>query len=216
MAKRVQVIPLKCPECGNRLLGLEQDKVFFCAPCRKGYELLGGEFNPRPLHFARPVIEYPRVPVIFLPFYRFQVEFIAESKDPRQVEAARRYKDLDTIWVMGYNFARASYFGDTGFLYTESRAQIEEETDTYGRSERFRLAGCARTVAEAKGYIKLFLLLMIDKRRDITGMELSPLIHETSIWGIPFYDFQDKLKDAIRGKEIPAFATDDIEALRKI
>jgi hypothetical protein len=214
MGKRVRVVPLKCPDCGNRLLGLEQDKVFFCGPCRKAYELEKSGFEPRPLFFARPVIEYPRVPVVFLPFYRFRVEFVADSDDRRQILAAERYKDLDTIWVMGFNLIRPSYFGDLGLLYTEARVQVEKEDDTYGKTDRFRVAGCARTVDEAKIYTKLFILLMIDKREDITGMELSPLIHETSLWAIPFYDFQDKLLDAIMGREFPVFAIDDIEALR--
>ena len=206
---------LKCPDCGNRLLGLEQDKVFTCGPCRLAYELTRSGFEPRPLHFAKPQNEYPRVPVIYLPFYRFKVEFVAESQDPRQIEAAERYSDIDTIWVMGFNLVRASYFGDLGLIYTETRTQIQEETDTYGKTDKYRVGGCGRTVEEAKIYTKLFLLLMIDKRKDITGMDLSPLIHETSIWGFPFYDFSDKLVDGIKGREIPAFALDDIEALRR-
>ena len=216
MAKGVRVVPLKCPGCGGPLIGLDQDKVFFCAPCRKAYELLKSGLAPRALFFARPVLEHPRVPVIFLPFYRFQVEFVADSDDRKQIQAAERYKDLNTIWVMGFNLVRASYFGDLGLLYTESRVQVVEEADTYGKTDRFRVAGCSRTVDEAKIYTRLFLLLMIDKRKDITGMELSPLIHETSLWAIPFYDFQDKLLDAIMGREFPVFAIDDIEALRGI
>lgn len=216
MPKKVRVIPLKCPDCGNRLLGLEQDKVYFCAPCRKGYEILEQGSPERPLLFAKPEIEYPRVPVIYLPFYRFKVEFVAESQDERQMRAAEKYSDLDTIWVMGFNLIRATYFGDLGLIYTETRAQVREEQDTYGRTDQFRIAGCARTVEEAKIYTKLYLLLMIDKRKDITGMELSPLIHETSLWGIPFYDFVDKLVDGIKGRDIPVFALDDIEALREI
>ena len=161
MAGKVRVVPLKCPSCSNRLLGLEQDRIFFCAPCRQSYELKSSGFKNRPLHFAKPIIQYPKVPVIYLPFYKFNVEFIAESDDPKQLEAARKFKDLDTIWVMGFNLIRASYFGDLGLLYTQTRTEIEEETDTYGKTDKFRIAGCARTLDEAKVYTKLFLLLIM-------------------------------------------------------
>lgn len=214
--KKVSVIPLKCPVCGNRLWGLEQDKVFFCAPCRKGYELTDQSFNSRDLVFARPLIEYPRVPLIYLPFYRFQVEFVASSDNKAQIYAAEKFKDLNTIWVMGYNLLRPSYFGDLGLFYTESRVELLEDPEIYGRSDICRVAGCSRSVDEAKVYTKLFLLLIIDRRKDITGMDLSPLIHEVSLWAVPFYDFKDKLVDGAMGREFPAFAIDDIEALREM
>ena len=58
------------------------------------------------------------------------------------------------------------------------------------------------------------ILTIIDRRVDITGMELSCTIGETWLWGVPFFDDGKFLRDGIVGLKIPAAAVDDVAGIR--
>jgi hypothetical protein len=58
------------------------------------------------------------------------------------------------------------------------------------------------------------LLRIIDRRVDVTGMELSCAIGEAVLWGLPFFDEGDALRDGILGLKLPVAAVDELGAIR--
>jgi hypothetical protein len=63
----IRVIPLLCPDCGNRLPAGEDDVIFFCASCAASWELAEGSLMRRELHHAGGVGDV-RLPFWILPF----------------------------------------------------------------------------------------------------------------------------------------------------
>ena len=60
------------------------------------------------------------------------------------------------------------------------------------------------------------LLRIIDLRVDVTGLELSCAISDVMLWGVPYFDEGDSLRDAILGLKIPAVAVDEMGAIRTL
>ncbi len=214
MVSQVQVIPLRCSHCGNPLLGLDNDRVFFCTTCVQGNEWRGGMWEVRELHYAEAGVPGRNMQRIYLPFWRFKVELIAEAVNEKQQRIIDLFERLDTIWVAGFSMIRAAYFGDPGLLYTEAEVDLQEDPQLL-RQDLPRVAGCTRGIVEAKTLVELYLLMLIDRRADITGLELSPLIHDASIWAVPYFDMGNKVIDSITQKEYPALCIDDLEGMRK-
>jgi hypothetical protein len=75
---------------------------------------------------------------------------------------------------------------------------------------------CTRSLDEAKTYVEPHILAIIDRRVDVTGMELSCAIGEAVLWGISFFDEGDVLRDGILGLKIPAAALDELGAIRAL
>jgi hypothetical protein len=54
----------------------------------------------------------------------------------------------------------------------------------------------------------------MDRRVDVTGLELACTIGEAVLWGIPYWDEGEALRDGIVGLRIPAAALDEIGSFR--
>jgi len=208
----LRVTPLVCPNCSLALFGLRYDRVFICNRCADG--LLVGEFGWEryPLKFAAAQVGPDDRP-LHLPMWRMEVAIKATAANSEQKVAIKKVGSQRVVWVTGFTLVRPSYYGDLGLLYTEK----EINPPALERApHRAFLAGCANGPAEARRYAELFITLILDKRSDVTGLELE--IEPTSIelWAIPFFDRGDKIMDALTGTELPAFAVDDLSDLRRL
>lgn len=67
---------------------------------------------------------------------------------------------------------------------------------------------------EAKLFVESHLLSILDRREDVTGVEVSCLIDEAVLWAIPYSDDGVTLTDGILGLTLPGAALDEIGALR--
>jgi hypothetical protein len=111
------------------------------------------------------------------------------------------------VYVTGFELHNASYFGDPGQVFTEARVSLEQDGPA-------SFVACTRGLQDAKAYVEPHILKIIDRRVDITGMELSCTIGETWLWGVPFFDDGKFLWDGIVGLKIPAAAVDDVAGIR--
>jgi hypothetical protein len=57
-------------------------------------------------------------------------------------------------------------------------------------------------------------LTVIDRRVDVTGLEMSCAIREVVLWGVPYVDEGEALRDGILGLKVPAAAVDEVGAIR--
>ena len=200
------VLALHCPRCGGPLSGLQQDVVFLCGGCQVPYEVAGGTFVERRGFIARALAQADR-PILHLPVWTFRVNYASHWEDPEREALARQVPRVEWVYVTGFELHNASYFGDPGQIFTQRIVRLEAGAPA-------PLVGCTRTLEEAKAYVEPHLLMIIDRRVDVTGLELSCAIGEVLLWGVPFFDEGDTLRDAILGLKIPAAAVDELGAIR--
>jgi hypothetical protein len=200
------VLALRCPRCGQPFCGLQQDVVFWCAACHVPHEVLNGTFVERRGSAARSE-SGGRVPAFHLPVWAFQVEVACRWEDPAREALARQVPTIERVYVTGFGVHNASYFGDPGMIFTEKRVRLEATTPAL-------VVGCSRSLEEAKAYVEPHLLAVIDRRVDVTGLELSCAIKDVLLWGIPYVDEGDALRDGILGLKIPAAAVEQVGAIR--
>jgi len=210
--RKLRVVPLVCPDCGRGLVGLRYDKLFFCMTCTQGVFFKEEGCERYPLHFVAPGDVRVKVS-LHLPMWELGIRVEATPANDQQEEALKRLDQLKSVWVTGFTVVRPSYYGDLGLIYTERG--VEPET-----SERMPpgayIAGCTRTIEDASRYAGLFVTLILDKKADVTGMDLSIETEQAALWAIPFTDTGDKITDLIAGASMPVFAVDDLEDIRRI
>jgi hypothetical protein len=198
------VLPLRCPRCGGAIRGLQQDVIFWCSACQVPHEVVGEGFVERRGSIAQAAL--PSAP-LYLPLWAFHVEYATAWQDPEREALARQVPPVEWVYVTAFELHNASYFGDPGQIFTEREVRLEA-------GPAASMVGCTRSLEEAKAYVEPHLLTIIDRRVDVTGMELSCAIGEAILWGIPFLDKGDAVHDGILGLKIPAVAVDELEAIR--
>ena len=199
-------LSLRCPRCGAPLIGLQQDIIFWCKGCEAPREVVGGTFTERDGHTAQPAVE-PKGRTLHLPIWAFQVHYVLQWNDAEREALARLIPKVEWVYVTGFELHNAFYFGDPGLIFTEKRVQLQPGSPS-------PLLGCTRSLEEAKAYVEPHLLAIIDRRVDVTGLELSCSIGEARLWGVPYSDGGDVLHDDILGLKIPAAAVDEVAAMR--
>jgi len=209
----VRVIPLVCPDCGNTVTGLRFDKVFFCMQCMQGLDPSStGEWERREVYF--PALSKDSMkPHFYLPFWQFAVRGTGTAVNKKQNMAVKKLEEIRSVWVAGFTAHKATYFGDLGLIFTQRAVEL---TPSYEKPHGAFIAGCTRGEEEAKVYVDLYTSLMADKRADITGMEIKVDITGSVLWAVPFILNADKLVDLVMGNELPSFAVDDLEDIKRV
>lgn len=200
------VLALRCPRCGGGFRGLQQDVVFWCNDCQVPHEVVGEAFVGRQGATARAALSSDR-PVLHLPLWAFRVQYATSWEDPERQALARQIPPIEWVYVTGFELHNASYFGDPGMIYTEKRVRLEPASPAL-------VVGCTRSLEEAKAYVEPHLLTIIDRRVDVTGLEMSCAIQDVRLWGIPYFDEGEVLRDGILGLKAPAAAVDEVGAIR--
>ena len=198
------VLSLKCLRCGGALRGLQQDVVFWCSACQVPHEVVQEGFVERRGAVARAAAASPS---LYLPLWAFRVEYATAWEDREREALARLVPRVEWVYVTAFELHNASYFGDPGQMFTEKGVRLEAGPAAW-------LVGCTRSLEEAKAYVEPHLLTIIDRRVDVTGMELSCAIGEAILWGIPFLDEGDAVRDGVLGLRLPAVAVDELQAIR--
>lgn len=163
-------------------------------------------FVPRQGAIARPLVRAPGL-LRHLPVWALPVKASWRMADPVRASLLKRVTPPGRVYVTAFALHNAFYFGDPGLVLTERRLTLEA-------AEAAPLLGCTCGLEEAKGYVEPHLLSILDRREDVTDLELSCDIGEGLLWGIPYYDDGLTLTDGIVGLKIPAAALDEIWALR--
>lgn len=210
---KLKVIALVCPDCGRSLVGMRYDRIFFCMSCNQGLFSRDEGWERYPLHFAA-LEEHSVKPALYLPVWKLEIAIEAAPVNDQQEEALKKVREkIKSAWVTGFTVLRPSYYGDLGLIYTESGIELNElETVPAG----VYVAGCTRAVEDASRYAELFVTLILDKKADVTGMDISMETQAASLWAIPFADSGDKIMDLVTGNSMPVFAVDDLEDIRRI
>ncbi len=203
----MEIIPLRCPACGDNMSGLTNDVVFICQRCRDAFELVEKKFQKREILWVAPVLK-KAASLIMLPFWKFDVNYQLGGEASSTLKRLEAVEKISYVYVTAFFQRDIVYFGDLGFSYTQARMAYQM-AQTPGT-----VLSASRSRKEAAAYCPLFILKLLDQVEDVTGIEIKIEVKKTTFLGIPFFDFENKLIDSVQGLEIGAGCLDDLNEIR--
>ena len=129
------------------------------------------------------------------------------SRRDQVAAAAPAWTAPEWVYVTAFALSNGFYFGDPGLIFTQKRVVLTP-------GDPAPVFGGTRGLEDAKVFVEPHLLSLLDRRQDVTGVELSCIIDEAVLWAIPYADDGIKLSDGILGLTLPGAALDEIGALR--
>jgi hypothetical protein len=199
------VLQLRCPTCGGTLNGTPQAVLFWCGDCGRLQEVVSGQFVARRVQAARALLP-TATQRGHLPLWAFRVRADWSWPD-QEAAAATTWKAPEWVYVTAFALSNGFYFGDPGLIFTQKRVVLSQ-------GDPVPVVGGTRGLEEAKVFVEPHLLSILDRREDVTGVELSCVIDEAVLWAIPYSDDGITLTDGILGLKLPGAALDEIGALR--
>jgi hypothetical protein len=199
------VLQLRCPTCGGTIHGTPQAVLFWCGDCHAVHEVTGGRFVARRAQTAGAALPMGSKHS-HLPLWAFRVRADWAWPEPGTADATT-WRAPEWVYVTAFALSNGFYFGDTGLIFTQKRVELSP-------GEPAPMLGGTRGLDEAKVFVEPHILSLLDRRIDVTGVELSCVIDDVVLWGIPYADDGVTLTDAILGLKLPGAALDEIGALR--
>ncbi len=199
----VHVLRLACQRCGGSLRGLDGDAVFICPACITAYEVGAESLRAWSIEF-RPV--GGRVD-LWLPFWSLTCRTHL-SGDPARV-ARYRLDHIMQIFVKGFSLRNVSKVGNPGLFLTLKGAPPAHHANPLPA-----MVGCRRSSAVARQYARLFLLDILDRQQDITGIELAIEVIEIKLAAFPFSDRGQELECMVTRRRYPVALIDDVLSIR--
>jgi hypothetical protein len=141
-----------------------------------------------------------------LPVWAFRVRASMAAADPAAVAGPER-RIPEWVYVTAFAVSNGFYFGDPGLIFTQKGVALAP-------AEAAPLIGGTRTLEEAKVFVESHLMTILDRRADVTGLELSCAIDDAVLWAVPYYDDGLTLVDGLLGLKLPGAALEEIGALR--
>ena len=204
----VSLLRLQCGHCRAGLPASENDVLFACTMCGRGYELRGGALEELSLAYAMP----EAVPVLrssteggrterplYLPFWWYRISLGFSSSTPPLDPS--RLERMENVYVTAFAVRGISFFDDPGFLFTQRQVAPRVKTTL-----REPALGGTKTSDRARCWVPLTLLSLVDRAagedrsaevRARAPMSFKPL--EERLLAVPFYDEGAHFVDGLLG-----------------
>jgi hypothetical protein len=209
----IQVLPLLCPnvDCGQTLTCLRYDKLFTCAHCKTAFRIKDGTLHPHAITFAalRSAAENP---LLYFPFWKLSVDVVTKAAHEKQENMMGGLGQIHILWITGFSMRRPDFHGDLGMLMSEKQIDIPRADQP---PPGVVVTGISRDPAEAVRYGEIFVTAMLDKRTDVTGMDIRVKVNNIALWALPFEDQGDTVIDLTTNTRLPSNAIDDLAEIRK-
>jgi len=191
--KELKIIPLKCPHCGRNLEGEDVNVVFFCPDCYLALEVVGEVLKKRNLETVKAVSEGE---IVYLPLWCFEVNLKLKWEKKVKEEVLRALERLEKVYVRGFTLRRTMFYADIGLEYTERGFKYTPEGKAIPTT-------CTVSLIEAKRMAEAIVLRVIDRRVDITGLELELEYLSEKLLAVPFVRKGHRLEDLFARIQIP-------------
>jgi hypothetical protein len=198
----IGTVALVCPECGERIRAPRGDVLFTCARCRRVSEV-----GPRGLETVPCTWAAPGEADLRLAFWCFRTHVAYSGVDVDAVDHLSKMVSPDRVYVPAFRQRSALVFGDMGLLMTYKPPDLEPTAPGF-------FAGATLGSAEAARLVEPMVLWRADHIRDVTGIEASVRVERVEVAAIPAGDEGERIVDLTGGREWPAAAFLDLEALR--
>lgn len=212
MRAEVEVTALVCPDCGAGLDGLRYDRLFTCAPCARALLVEDGRTRLIPFTRARAGAgDSPARRVLWLPFWELATVVTVGDDQGRAAALVDIAAGLRRVWVAGFAVRRPEIFGEPGVLFTECDTRLEPAGEG---GEPARMVGCCRGPGLVERYARLTVLRILDRRADVTDVDVDVRVTRTDLWAVPFDDQGQRLLCPATGSSLPQAAFEDLGEIR--
>ena len=164
----MKVIPLICRNCGLNLEADQNDVLFYCPDCRKGWELWDNALIERKVYYAStPESISPGQRLLYLPYWVFDIKKIDLSMDDTKTREFfyRKIKGISKIYIEAYESFMTHLYGNMALRYMF-------ESPQYSLLPPQKIVGCTRSSELIRPYLHLYLLKYLDRFNDVTGLDL--------------------------------------------
>jgi len=204
----IRLVPLRCPECYEKIPAGERENVYFCPSCGKGFEVEKGEWREMEVVYASS----REKPFVYLPFW--WIEYSIKAKEKREeVEAffketapflfnALKEKKVK-VWIPAFGTTnRYLLLDDIGLHFTLSPPEIKPGNFHPMKYGKYPLK-------EAVEIGKLILagicgdFMVFERRLDVEFLN-------GKIVGIPFAREKGILRELLTGKRMFADAVEGV------
>ncbi|MFO8074207.1 MAG: hypothetical protein R6V85_20285 [Polyangia bacterium] len=208
---RVRVEPLECPECGNPLSGLRYDVLFGCTSCGLAFCFESEQRRAFRVRRAAAEIERPG-PRLYLPLWELRVQSAVPAADRARESLVGLATSIERLWVSGFRTRHPQLFKDPGRELSGRRIEASEDPDPPARQP---LLGACRGPATLERRAELYVLDRLDKRADITRLDIELKVGEMRLWQVPFAVEREKLVELLAGTALPRHLFEDLPEIER-
>lgn len=228
----IKLIPLRCPDCGKDIRSGEDDLVHFCSSCGSGFEVDLDKFKKVHVLFVKPQKEIENKKFYYLPMWQILSKVSIDKKPgidvsqiPKEVLSDERFTsflvglikkeepiDKMMFFVPAFGVTnRYQLMDQPGYLFTVTPPTFESDSPK-------DMVGAEYSLEDAVELAKV-MLLSIQYHTDkglmgLRGADITFNYEKARIVGIPFYEEEGMLVDALRGYRIFKNALKDWENIR--
>ncbi len=228
----IKLIPLRCPDCGKDIESGEDDLVHFCTNCGSGFEVVLDKLKKVHVLFVKPQKEVENKRLYYLPMWQILSKVSIDKKPgidvsqiPKEVLSDERFtsflvglikkeKPIDKMMFFVPAFGvtnRYQLMDQPGYLFTVTPPKFESDSPK-------DMVGAEYSLEDAVELAKV-MLLSIQYHTDkglmgLRGADITFNYEKARIVGIPFYEEEAMLVDALRGYRIFKNALKDWEDIR--
>jgi hypothetical protein len=213
----IKLIPLRCPECGVDIESEEDDVVHFCSNCGSGFEVSLDNFKKVDVVFVKPETKVKTKTLYYLPLWQIPTDIYIEKKYnidvtqlPPEILIDERFsrffvdlfnkekaKERMTFFVPAFGVTnRYQLMDEPGFKFTIEPPELESDSPK-------DMVGAQYSLEDAKELAKtMFLSIQSNTSASIMDADIVFDFGKARITGIPFYEEEAMLVDAIKGYRI--------------
>jgi hypothetical protein len=225
----IKLIPLRCPECGVDIESEEDDVVHFCSNCGSGFEVSLDKFKKVDVIFVKPAVEVGNRILYYLPIWQISTNIYIEKKYniditqlPPEILIDERFgrffvdlfskekaKERMTFFVPAFGVTnRYQLMDEPGFKFTIEPPEL-------GSDSPKDMMGAKYSLEDAIELAKvMFLSIQSNTSASIMDAEIVFDFGKARIVGIPFYEEEAMLVDAIKGYRIFKDALSEWEKIK--
>jgi hypothetical protein len=216
----IKLIPLRCPDCGKDIQSGEDDLVHFCSNCGSGYEVVLDKFKKVNVIFVKPQEEFENKKLYYLPMWQILSKISVEKKQnidvsqlPPEILSNEQFtslfvgllnkeKPIDKMifFVPAFGVTnRYQLMDQPGFQFTVNPPKLRSDSPK-------DMVGAEYSLEDAVELAKvMFLSIQYHTDKGLMGLQGSDVTFDfkkARIAGIPFYEEEGMLVDAIKGYRI--------------
>jgi hypothetical protein len=196
----LELVPLKCRQCGGLIDGETNDVVFYCTHCSTGYELVDDDLQKTEVRF----VSYNGAAKMYLPFWALNTRVHVKQRVTSSGKVGAFFGKLFggqdiTGRTVDLRFYVPAFHLDMSRMRALSLKYTEEQPEL-GELLGEKLTHAVYTKTDAERFARyVFVSIEAEKSDTLKHLDYELTVENAWILGVPFVEDKGVFKDAIFG-----------------